>query len=146
MLRSAFLLLLTATLGLAQAPAAKTAPQTPDWVKRSNALATKVLTVQADLNPEASRQSGLDGYEDKITDFGPGLEDRQDKAGAAAMAIVKDALATEKDPLVREDLEIMRSASSRTARDWSSIANTNCPISTCRSSSSAACKRCSMIK
>lgn len=108
MLRSAFLLLLATSLGFAQTPTKKSAPGSPDWVKRSNAIATKVLTVQADLNPEASRQSGLEGYEDKITDFGPGLEERQDKAGAAAMAIVTDALATEKDPLVREDLEIMR--------------------------------------
>ena len=108
MLRSAFLLLLATSLGFAQTATKKSAPGSPDWVKRSNAIATKVLTVQADLNPEASRQSGLEGYEDKITDFGPGLEERQDKAGAAAMAIVTDALATEKDPLVREDLEIMR--------------------------------------
>src|SRR3954470_11608487 len=105
--RSVFVLSMATAMSVAQSPAVKSAPSSPEWVKRSNEIATRVLTIQARVNPEGSRQSGIEGFDDQITDFGPGIEDRQDKASAEAMAVVNDALATEKDPLVHEDLEIM---------------------------------------
>lgn len=91
----------------AQTPSAKTSASSQDWVKRSNEIATEVLTIGARVNPEGARQSGIEGFDDKITDFGPDLEQRQDKAFADSVALVEQKLGTEKDPLVREDLQIM---------------------------------------
>jgi hypothetical protein len=88
------------------APAKSTAP-TQEWVQRSNEIATQVLTIGARLNPEGSRQSGIEGFDDQITVFSADFEQRQDKATAESVALVQEKLATEKDPLVREDLQIM---------------------------------------
>src|SRR3954462_8639267 len=90
--RSILVLLMASAMSFAQSPAVKSAPSSPEWVKRSNEIATKVLTIQARVNPEASRQSGIEGFDDQITDFSPGIEERQDKAAAEAMAVVNDAL------------------------------------------------------
>jgi hypothetical protein len=102
-----FSLLLSLSLSAQTAPAKAPTPPSQEWVKRSNAIATEVLTIGARVNPEAARQSGIEGFDDKITDFGPDLEQRQDKAFVDGVALVKEKLATEKDPLVREDLQIM---------------------------------------
>lgn len=78
-----------------------------DWVKRSNEIATQVLSINARVNPEGARQSGIEGFDEQITVFSPDYEDRQDKASADAIALVQGKLAAEKDPLVREDLQIV---------------------------------------
>jgi hypothetical protein len=47
------------------------------------------------------------GLDDRIIDLGPNLVERRRKAIAEAVAELKRRLATEKDALVRQDLEIM---------------------------------------
>ena len=42
---------------------------TPDWVKRSNEIAYKVLESNAQFVPEFSGQMGVDGYDEEIFDL-----------------------------------------------------------------------------
>ena len=81
--------------------------QAPAWVTRSNADAQALLDVQARFNPENATALGLPGYDDKVVDLKPNLEAREDTALAAAKSKLQGMLATEKDPNVRQDLQIM---------------------------------------
>ncbi len=98
---------------LAQAPAAPAAPAAaapravPAWVTKSNELAKAWLEAQAKLSPEGAGQSGLDGYDEGITDLSPGYQDRGRAVVEAALATLRTKLAAETDPQVRQDLAIM---------------------------------------
>jgi uncharacterized protein (DUF885 family) len=81
--------------------------QAPAWVARSNADAQVLLDAQARFNPENATALGLPGYDDKVIDLKPNVEARQDAAIAAARTKLQGMLATEKDPNVRQDLQIM---------------------------------------
>jgi uncharacterized protein (DUF885 family) len=81
--------------------------QAPAWVARSNADAQVLLDAQARFNPENATSLGLPGYDDKVIDLKPNVEARQDAAIAAARTKLQGMLATEKDPNVRQDLQIM---------------------------------------
>ena len=90
----------------AAAPAA--APRAvPAWVTKSNELAKAWLEAQAKLSPEGAGQSGLDGYDESITDLSPGYQDRARAVVEAALATLRTKLAAEIDPQVRQDLAIM---------------------------------------
>jgi hypothetical protein len=96
----------------AQAPPAPTPPAAapravPAWVTKSNELARIWLEAQAKMSPESAGQSGLDGYDEAITDFTPGFRDRAKKEVETAIATLKTKLAAETDPQVRQDLAIM---------------------------------------
>ena len=74
-------LALAPTSSLAQTPAAPAATvaapgAVPAWVTKSNELAQVWLEAQAKLSPESAGQSGLDGYDEGITDLAPGYQDR----------------------------------------------------------------------
>ena len=97
---------------LAQAPAtpppAAAAPRAvPAWVTKSNELAKVWLEAQAKLSPEGAGQSGLDGYDEGITDLSPGYQDRARAVVEAALATLRTKLAAETDPQVKQDLAIM---------------------------------------
>ena len=97
---------------LAQAPAtpppAAPAPRAvPAWVTKSNELAKAWLEAQAKLSPEGAGQSGLDGYDEGITDLSPGYQDRGRAVVEAALATLRTKLAAETDPQVKQDLAIM---------------------------------------
>jgi uncharacterized protein (DUF885 family) len=81
--------------------------QTPGWVARSNADAQVLLDTQARFNPENASQLGLLGYDDKVTDLKPNLDARQRAAVVEAKSKLEGMLASEKDPNVRQDLQIM---------------------------------------
>ena len=99
--------LLSAPPALA-APAAKAAtPASPAWVARSNALAQILLDAQGPFQPEETGFFGVPGYDDKVADLGPDNGKRYRAAMAKARDDLKAKLATEKDPNVRQDLEIM---------------------------------------
>ncbi|MBE1159067.1 DUF885 domain-containing protein [Dyella acidiphila] len=83
------------------------ASQAPAWVARSNADAQTLLDVQARFNPENATALGLPGYDDKVADLKPNLESRQNAALTEAKSKLQGMLATEKDPNVRQDLQIM---------------------------------------
>lgn len=80
---------------------------TPEWVKRSNEIAYKVLESGAKFAPEFAGQSGVDGYDEEIFDLGENLYERQIAASEQNIAMLKALLAKEEDPRVVQDIEIM---------------------------------------
>ena len=80
---------------------------TPDWVKRSNDLAQPLLKTQAEFAPEFASFFGLPGYDDRVADLGPNVEERQRAALRGAKETLQKDLKTEENPLVRQDLDIM---------------------------------------
>lgn len=85
-------------------PAAKTAPE---WVNTSNRYAQILLEAQLRFQPEGASFFGIPGYDDKIADLGPDNAARFRKATAEAKAKLQEKLQLERDPNVRQDLEIM---------------------------------------
>ena len=93
-------------------PAAGSAPAQPAaappaWVQRSNANASIVLGVIAKFSPEMAGMFGVPGLDKEILDLKPGFEERSRQASLGSVATLEQKLAAEKDPAVRQDLEIM---------------------------------------
>jgi uncharacterized protein (DUF885 family) len=85
----------------------------PAWVAQSNRYAQVLLKTLAEFNPEFASQFGLPGYDDKVIDMKPDVEQRTLAALTQARASLHKDLATEKDPNVHQDLEIMIQAADR---------------------------------
>ena len=79
----------------------------PAWVARSNQNAEVLLKTISDFSPEGAGQLGMTGFDDKILDLKPGIYERSQKATEDAKAILEQRLPEEKDPLVKQDLEIL---------------------------------------
>ena len=80
---------------------------TPEWVKRSNEIAYRVLESGAQFAPEFSGQSGVEGYDEEIFDMGKNLAARQIAVSEQNIAMLNDLLVKEEDPRVAQDIEIM---------------------------------------
>ena len=89
----------------AAAPPAR--PAQPAWIARSNELARIWLEAQAKMSPEGAGQTGLEGYDEAITDITPGYQDRARTIVDAALVTLRAKQAAETDPQVRQDLAIM---------------------------------------
>ena len=85
---------------------AETATQ-PAWIARSNADAQPLLDVTARFSPESATDIGLKGYDEKTVDLGPDVDKRQRAALVAVRDTVNKRLAEEKDPNVKQDLQIL---------------------------------------
>ncbi|HET8546414.1 MAG TPA: DUF885 domain-containing protein, partial [Bryobacteraceae bacterium] len=90
--------------------------QTPAWVAASNRHALVLLEAGARFNPEVAAAQGMEGLDERIIDLGPNLVERRRTAIRAAAGELRQALAAEKDPLVRQDVEIMIHAAERQLR------------------------------
>ena len=89
-------------------PAAKNAPKpAPAWVAKSNQYAQILLKAQAPFQPEQLSFFGVPGFDDKVFDFGPDYQARFRAATAKARDELRAKLATETDPNVRQDIEIL---------------------------------------
>jgi uncharacterized protein (DUF885 family) len=77
------------------------------WVAQSNQHAKLLLDVVARLSPEGAGQFGVEGYDEAITDVSPGFEDRAVSAYRGVVTQLTEILAKEKDPRVRQDLQIL---------------------------------------
>jgi hypothetical protein len=99
----AFSLLFLTSQSIAQ----DTANFTPEWVKRSNEIAYKVLESNAKFAPEFSGQSGVEGFDEEIFDLRENLFERQIENSEQNIAMLTGLLAGEEDPRVRQDIEIM---------------------------------------
>jgi hypothetical protein len=94
----------------AQAPAPQAAaatPAVPAWVAKSNADAQVLIAAQAQFQPEGFSFFGIPGYDDKVADLGPDNGTRFRAAMADARAKLEAKLQVERDPNVRQDLQIM---------------------------------------
>ncbi len=78
-----------------------------DWVKKSNQNARLIVELMAKLQPEQASQFGVEGYDDQISDLSPGFVQRQLAATREVHAKLAGRLATETDPRVKQDLEIL---------------------------------------
>ena len=91
----------------------KTPVPPPAWVAQSNRYAQVLLKTLAKFNPEFASRFGLPGYDDKVIDMKPDVEQRTLAALTQARATLQKDLAGQKDPNVRQDLEIMIKAADR---------------------------------
>ncbi len=94
-----------ATLVAAGAARAQTAP--PAWIARSDADSKILLDEIVRFSPESASQLGVAGYDDKVADLKPGVDERSRAALVAAKAKLQALLAAEKDINVRQDLQIL---------------------------------------
>jgi len=77
------------------------------WVATSNAYAQILLKAQAPFQPEQLSLFGIPGYDDQVADLRPDSPKRFRDATAKARAELQARLAAERDPNVRQDLEIL---------------------------------------
>lgn len=88
-------------------PTATSTPAAPAWVEKSNADAQVLIAAQAKFQPEGFSFFGIPGYDDQVADLGPGNGERFRAAVADAKAKLQEKLQIERDPNVRQDLQIM---------------------------------------
>ncbi|MGZ5433496.1 MAG: DUF885 domain-containing protein [Thermoanaerobaculia bacterium] len=79
----------------------------PEWVRRSNEITAIVLEVQAKLQPEGASFIGVEGYDHEISQLPLDVNARAIAALLDARARIAAKLTTEKDPAVRQDIEIL---------------------------------------
>jgi hypothetical protein len=94
----------------APAPSANTskpADAPKAWIARSDQNTQVLLDVLARQGPEGAGQMGVSGLDEQIFDLTPGFIERGIADTEKAVAILKQRLAEEKDPNVRQDLEIL---------------------------------------
>jgi hypothetical protein len=90
------------------APSAAPAPAAAaSWIARSNENAQIPLKVLAKFNPEGAGQLGVEGLDREIIDLKPELTVRFRKAVDEAERVLQEKMKTEKEPAVRQDLEIL---------------------------------------
>ena len=97
---------LAALLMLAWTTAA-TAATPPSWVARSDENAQVLIETMARFSPEGAGELGVPGLDEEIFDLKPGFEDRAKAAMRTTLAELEKRLQAEKDPAVRQDLEIL---------------------------------------
>ena len=81
-----------------------------EWVKRSNDITAIVLTVQAKLQPEGASFIGIEGYDSEISQIPLDVNARTAAAMKEARAKIEAKRATEKDPAVLQDIDILLAA------------------------------------
>lgn len=97
-------------------------PVTPSasWVERSNQNAQVLLQPLAKLSPEGAGSLGIEGLDEQIIDFKPGFIERYKQAAKTATQELEKRLKNEKDPAVRQDLEILIRAAKADVR-WTEL-------------------------
>jgi hypothetical protein len=77
------------------------------WIDQSNQNSKLLLDTMATFAPEFAGYIGAEGVDEKIIDLNPGIDDRYKKALQDVQQQFEQRLADEKDPSVRQDLEIL---------------------------------------
>jgi hypothetical protein len=95
----------------------------PQWVIRSNQNTQILIDIDAKYSPEDASETGVRGFDDQVTVFAADRHERVRADYLKARDLLKERLAAEKDPLVRQDLEILIHAAEESIR--SSDANYN---------------------
>jgi uncharacterized protein (DUF885 family) len=89
------------------------AAPTPAWVAKSNEYAQIIIRAEADFEPEGYSFFGIPGYDDKVADLGPQVGERYRTALRRAQTELQAKLRDERDPNVRQDLQIMVDAAAQ---------------------------------
>lgn len=87
--------------------------QEPAWVTKSNENAKLLLDIYARYSPESAGSLGVPGLDDKISVPFAGKRERERRDLNAAIEILQSRLATEQNPLVKQDLQILIAAGER---------------------------------
>ena len=95
---------------------ASTTRTPPAWVARSNQNAQVLLEVIARFSPESAGQIGVEGFDEQVVDWKPGIAERSNRATREAAQVLKGRLASEKDEAVRQDLLILIKAAENNVR------------------------------
>ncbi|QZD94468.1 DUF885 domain-containing protein [Qipengyuania gelatinilytica] len=101
-LATATTIALPATTAIAQE-----APATPDWVETSNAYTQKVIAMQAQFFPTGASSAGYEQYDGLVNDMSADRDARYIAAAKALIAEFEAAKATETNPYVLQDLDIL---------------------------------------
>jgi hypothetical protein len=91
-------------VGLSGAARTQTAPA---WIAESNKHAQVLLDVLARFAPEGAGQFGVAGLDQEVTNLSEETVRKGRDATQAALARLQALLETEKNPMVRQDLEIL---------------------------------------
>jgi hypothetical protein len=102
------LCLTTANAQEATPPPEPTTANQPEWITRSNLAAQVLLEVYSRFYPEMAGRLGVTGVDNRVVDLGPALSERVQAAFTATAGLLEARLPKEKDPRVRQDLEILR--------------------------------------
>ncbi|HYO81749.1 MAG TPA: DUF885 domain-containing protein [Bryobacteraceae bacterium] len=78
----------------------------PAWVSRSNEHAKVALATIAEFSPESAGGLGLEGHDERIFDLRPQSYERFLQANRKVLAELEKRRNTERDPLVRQDIDI----------------------------------------
>ena len=87
--------------------------QQPDWVARSNQNAQILIAIGAKYGPEAASQQGVPGLDEQISLPTAEMSQRRRADLVKAREELTAKLRVEKDPLVRQDLQILIGAATR---------------------------------
>jgi Bacterial protein of unknown function (DUF885) len=98
---------------LALAVAFRADEKAPTLVERSNQNAQVLIEVFSRFAPEGAGRLGVNGLDEEIFDLKPDLTARYVRAAQDALGKLKERLTAEKDPFVRQDLEILIAAGER---------------------------------
>jgi hypothetical protein len=79
----------------------------PAWVVKSNRNAQLLVEIQARYSPESAAASGVPGLDEQITIPGPETRQRSLADLRAVKKELESRLASEPDPLVKQDLQIL---------------------------------------
>ena len=90
--------------------------QPPAWVQKSNENAQLLIAIMARYSPEDAGAEGVPGLDEQITTASPEQPERFRRDIAVARIELQKRLALEKDPLVRQDLEILLAEADRQIR------------------------------
>jgi hypothetical protein len=102
-----FLMALALTAGAAGATAEGAPVEAADWVARSNEHTQKLNAALAKYAPEMAGMFGIAGFDTEVTQLWPDTTEAQLATLAAIEADLRTALAAERDPFVRQDIEIL---------------------------------------
>jgi hypothetical protein len=103
-------ILLIASLG------AQSERKPPAWVVKSNQNSELLIAIMARYAPEAAASSGAPGLDEQISGLSPEQPERFRRDTAVARIELQKRLEAEKDPLVRQDLEILIAQADRDIR------------------------------
>src|SRR5580704_17547767 len=90
----------------------------PAWIETSNRNAQLLIEVNARFFPESAARNGVPGLDDRILDLKPQFAERRAQALRDAGKILETRLAAEKNPLVRQDLDILIHAEREDVREF----------------------------